>query len=165
MRILTPYWTHAPVTSNFFDEVDRVFADIAKGTSVARTTRSFNLVGEIAEDKEHYLMSFDLPGLKKEDIKIEMKENILTLSGERKPEERAEGLKNVHVFERAYGAFKKSFSLPTTVNAEKIEAQYENGVLKLYLPKTPVAQSKTIEINSEKGNFFGKSLADSTASN
>ncbi|MFS4458262.1 Hsp20/alpha crystallin family protein [Bdellovibrio sp. HCB2-146] len=163
MRILTPYWTHEPVTTNFFDEVDRVFADLAKTSPAARVSRNFNLAGEIAESAEHYLMSFDLPGMKKEDIKIEMKENILTISGERKQEARPEGTKNVQSFERVYGAFKKSFSLPTTVDEDKIEAQYENGVLSLYLPKTPVAQAKTIEINSEKGNFFGKSLADSTA--
>ncbi|MNL19179.1 Spore protein SP21 [compost metagenome] len=163
MRILTPYWTHAPVTTNFFDEVDRVFADIAKTNSAARVSRSFNLAGEVTESEEHYLMSFDLPGMKKDDIKIEMKENVLTISGERKQEVKPEGTKSVQNFERAYGAFKKSFSLPTTVIEDKIEAKYEDGVLSLYLPKTPVAQSKTIEINSEKGNFFGKSLADSTA--
>ena len=156
MRILTPYWPQQRAPSNFFEDIDRVFFDLANKATPAPTARVFRPPAEVAEQEDHYLMSFDLPGIKKEDIKIEMKENVLTLAGERKQEAKIEGTKNAQVFERQYGSFYRSFTLPTTVSEDKIEAHYENGVLSLYLPKTPVAQARKIEINSEKGGFFSQ---------
>lgn len=157
MRILTPYWPQQRATSNFFDDMDRVFADFATPSS-APAKQAFRPAAEATEHKEHYLMSFDLPGLRKEDIKIEMKENVLTITGERKQETTTEGTPKAQIFERQYGHFQRSFTLPTTVQEDKIEAHFENGVLSLYLPKTPVAQPKTIEINSEKSAFFRQQL-------
>lgn len=156
MRILTPYWPQQRATANFFDEMDRVFADFAN-TTATPSARTFRPPAEVAEYKEHYLMSFDLPGIRKEDIKIEMKENVLSITGERKQLTDTEGPK-AQIFERQYGYFHRSFTLPTTVSEEKIEAHYENGVLSLYLPKTPAAQAKMIEINSEKSGFFSQQL-------
>ncbi|MNK82674.1 Spore protein SP21 [compost metagenome] len=158
MRILTPYWPQQRATGNFFDDMDRVFADFANIATAAPAARAFRPPAEVSEHKEHYLMSFDLPGIQKEDIKIEMKENVLTIAGERKSGGDKEGTPKAQIFERQYGTFQRSFTLPTTVSEEKIEAHYENGVLSLYLPKTPVAQAKTIEINSEKNGFFSQQL-------
>jgi HSP20 family protein len=66
----------------------------------------------------------------------------------------------VHRFEKSYGTFKRSFVLPNTISADKVEARYEDGVLELYLPKTEVAQAKKIEIQSGKGGIFDKLLGD-----
>lgn len=154
MRILTPYWPQQRATTDFFDQMDRVFADFANAPTTAE--RTFKPAAEAIEHTDHYLMSFDLPGLKKENIRIEMKENVLTVAGERKQETKDDA--KAQVFERQYGSFQRSFTLPTTVIEDKIEAHYEDGVLSLYLPKTPIAQPKKIEIKSEKGGFFNKEL-------
>lgn len=95
---------------------------------------------EVAEREDHFAISVDLPGMRKEDIKIEVLDRTLTLSGERRR------------FEKSYGTFKRTFMLPNTVNAEKIEANYEDGVLLLYVPKTQVAQARAIEIQSGKSS-------------
>lgn len=145
---------------DLFEEMDRMFSDLHRGTD-REYEKSFVPACDVTEADEHYLMTMDLPGFKKEDIKIEMNENILTVSGERK-REAAENRKG-HRIERSYGTFTRSFSLPTTVSPEKIEAQYEDGVLNLYLPKTPVAKARTIQIQSKTGGFFERILGKKEA--
>lgn len=142
MRILTPYLRNRNVTFDLFSDVDQLFDQFYN--SRGYDERKFNQSTQISETEEHYLMSVDLPGMKKEDIKIELKESFLTISGERK---------------RSQEIFKQSFSLPSSVDAEKVEAHYEDGVLELYLPKVKAAQPRQIEIQSGKtGSFFDKLL-------
>lgn len=138
MRILTPYWPQQRATADFFDQMEQLLA--------APTERAFKPAAEAIEHKDHYFMSFDLPGMKKENIRIEIKDNVLIVAGERKQETRDEGEQKAQVFERQYGSFYRSFTLPTAVNEEKIVAQYEDGVLSLTLPKIPIAQPKKIQI-------------------
>jgi HSP20 family protein len=149
---IAPYWNSnwspTAFASELFEEVDRMFGDIGR-TNAAYDERSFDPVCEISENDQHYLMSVDLPGMKKSDIKIEMNDKVLTVSGERKRE----------VTGKSYGFFKRSFHLPTTVDAEKIEARYEDGVLELYLPKVEAAKPRQIEIQAGKGGFFNKLLS------
>lgn len=96
-------------------------------------------------DKEIY-MDVELPGMDKKDIKVDIKNGVLTISGERK-EERERKDKDITRRERHYGRFERSFTLPETVNPDKISADYENGLLKLTLPKTEEAVPKEITIN------------------
>lgn len=138
MRILTPYWPQQRATADFFDQMEHLLS--------APTERTFKPAAEALEQKDHYLMSFDLPGMKKENIRIEIKDNVLIVAGERKQEIKGEGEQKAQVFERQYGSFYRSFTLPTAVNEEKIEAHYVDGVLTLLLPKTPIAQPKKIQI-------------------
>ena len=86
------------------------------------------------EDEKAYYVEVDLPGVKKEDINVEVKDNILTISGERKfkKEEEDKGYKRVESF---FGKFERSFTLPADADADKIEASVEDGVLKLTIPK------------------------------
>lgn len=98
-------------------------------------TTMANPVYDVDEREDHFALSVDLPGVKKDEIKIEVLDKDLTISGERKR------------FDKSYGAFKHAFLLPNTVSADKIEAQYEDGVLQLYIPKTLAAQARTIQIN------------------
>jgi HSP20 family protein len=101
----------------------------------------------VDETNTHYLMSFDLPGVKKEDVKIDLQENQLIVSGERKEETQGQGGSR----ERFYGAFSRSFTLPQNVDASKVEANYENGVLQIALPKTAVTTTgKQIPIKEGK---------------
>lgn len=134
MRILTPYyWPTRRMTSNFFNEMDRMFETAEP---------LFNPAHEATESEDHYLLSMDLPGFKKDNLTIELDGTTLNISGERKRDG------------NVIATFARSFTLPKTVDGSKIEAHHEDGVLSLYLPKTPVAKATKIEIQSQKGGFF-----------
>jgi len=112
------------------------------------------------EDTNHFLISFDLPGLKKEDIKINCENRLLTVSGARKKEYEKEDKQNHYRFtEKLYGSFNRSFTLPSSIDQDQIEAHFTDGVLELVLPKTQ--QSKGVEIPVQEGKrklgFFSKS--------
>jgi len=100
---------------------------------------------DVFEDKESLKIVAELPGLKPEDVKITMENNTLTLRGEKKQvaEEKTE---RVHRYERSYGSFERSFSLPNTVDAEKVAAAFENGVLTVTLPKAEKAKPREIAV-------------------
>lgn len=137
MRMLT--------SSDLFNEMDRFFGETNRRTA-AYDERSFIPACEVAETEANYLMSIDLPGMKKENIKIEVVDKLLTISGERKREIKTEEKEKVQRFEKSYGFFKRSFTLPTTVDTTKVEARYEDGVLELNLPKAAAVMPRAIEI-------------------
>jgi len=102
---------------------------------------------EVVETDSEFEVTAELPGLEREDVKIELQNNILTLSGEKKSaEEKREP--NVHFCERAYGKFSRSFQLPALVNTGGIKASFKNGVLTLNLPKEEQAKPRQIEIQA-----------------
>jgi len=100
---------------------------------------------DIVEDKEEYLLRAELPGVPKESIKVEVKENRLTVSGT-KESFRKEGKGEYRHVESSYGAFSRSFELPRNIPGNDIKAEYANGVLTLRIPKAKEALSRTIEI-------------------
>lgn len=157
MRMLTPFWTTRSLSSDLWREMDRMLEDFVNTNSSAYDEREFAPASEIIEEDNHFMLSIDLPGIKRDDLNIEVSENILTISGERKRENHAGNSKGQHI-ERSFGTFKRSFILPNTVDGERIEANYQDGVLELYLPKTQAAKPKKIEIQSGKGGFFDKLL-------
>lgn len=135
MRLLTPYWSTQRTTSaDLFNEMEKIFENFAQVPN-KNAGYTFSPAYEVSEDENRYMVSADLPGVKKEDIKIEMNENVLTISGERKKENKT-------------ASFKRSFSVPNTVDFEKIEANHEDGVLSISLPKAPLAKARTIEITT-----------------
>jgi len=87
----------------------------------------------------------ELPGIAKEDLKVTMTENTLTISGEKKKEEKVEK-KDFHRIERSYGSFTRNFRLPDNVNGEKAKASFKDGVLEVRLPKTKATKEKKIAI-------------------
>ena len=160
MRTLTPFFTSRSLTPNdLFREMDRMFDQFTPPGTPIYDDRDFSPASELMEEESHYMLSIDIPGMKKEDIKIEVADGTLVISGERKNEKRTES-NQIHRYEKSYGSFKRSFVLPNTISAEKVEARYENGVLELYLPKTEVAQARKIEIQSGKGGIFDKLLGN-----
>ena len=100
---------------------------------------------DIAEENGNYELTADLPGLKKDDIKVEIHDNTLTLRGEKKIEEEKKE-KNYRLAERCYGEFVRTFALPENVNKDAIEAEFKDGVLKLTIPKTEQPKPTQIEV-------------------
>jgi HSP20 family protein len=101
---------------------------------------------DVMESRDAYLIRAELPGMKREEIKVEVKDGTLTLSGERKAEQLAEGVEYRHV-ERVNAAFWRSFSLPEGVKHDAIEAVYKDGVLEVRLPKAEEKKPRQIEIS------------------
>ncbi|HZH49858.1 MAG TPA: Hsp20/alpha crystallin family protein [Nitrospira sp.] len=100
---------------------------------------------DITEDDKEYIVKAEIPEMKKDDIKINVHDEVLSISGERKYEKEEKG-KKYHRVERAYGSFMRSFTLPEDADGSKVNAEYKDGVLKVHLPKSERAKPKTIEI-------------------
>lgn len=100
---------------------------------------------DIAEQENDYVVKIELPGISKDDVKITLESNILTIRGEKKREQDLKE-ENYHRVERSYGAFQRSFTLPTTVRSDKIDASYKDGILTVLLPKAEEAKPKQIEV-------------------
>ena len=100
---------------------------------------------DITEDEKEYIVKAEIPEMKKEDIKINVHEDVLTISGERKYEKEEKG-KKYHRVERAYGSFVRSFTLPEDADGSKISAEYKDGILKVRLPKSEKPKTKAIEV-------------------
>lgn len=146
MRLVTPYWpARRTPSTDMFTEMERLFNDLGQ-TAVAKAGEAFAPACEIWEDEGHYFMSVDLPGVRKEEIKVEVNENTLTISGERKLEKKTGDERNAKYVERKYGAFSRGFTLPSTADCDRIEAHHENGVLSLSIPKATAARTRKIEI-------------------
>ena len=101
---------------------------------------------DVSETKDDIVFTAEIPGLKKEEIKLSVEDNVLTLSGEKKMEKEEKDA-NYHRLERSFGSFCRSFTLPTPVQPDKIKASYKEGVLKVTLPKTEEVKPKEIPIN------------------
>ena len=102
---------------------------------------------DFSESEAQYEVKVDLPGLKPEEVKVEVRHGDLWISGERKEEKEEKG-KTYHRIERRYGEFRRILPLPAEVAEEKIEARVENGVLTVTVPKSEIAQPKTIEVKT-----------------
>ncbi len=100
---------------------------------------------DLSENEEAYFIELDVPGLTKEDIHLSLHEGTLTISGERTLERKKEGTDFIRV-ERTSGNFYRSFSLPKSVDKTKIQAEYENGVLNITVPKAEESKPQKIDI-------------------
>jgi len=100
---------------------------------------------DITEDEKEYLIKAELPEVKKEDIKLTVHDDVLTITGERKYEKEEKG-KKYHRVERAYGSFTRSFTLPDDADATKVMAESKDGILKVHVPKSEKAKPKSIEV-------------------
>lgn len=100
---------------------------------------------DISEDENEYVIKAEVPEMKKEEIKITVHDDVLSISGERKYEKEDKG-KKYHRVERAYGSFMRSFTLPEDADGSKVNAEYKDGILKVHLPKSEKAKPKAIEV-------------------
>jgi len=100
---------------------------------------------DISETDDSFSVNVEVPGIKREDVKISLEDHVLNISGENKLEKEEKG-KKFHRIERYYGSFSRSFTLPENVDEEKIEAGFKDGLLTLTIPKTEIKKPKSIEI-------------------
>ncbi|UCC11499.1 MAG: Hsp20/alpha crystallin family protein [candidate division WOR-3 bacterium] len=100
---------------------------------------------DIEEDKDNILVKAEIPGLKKEEIKVTVRDNVLSISGERKQEQETKD-RLYHRIERSYGKFSRRISLPVAVDADNIKANYKDGILYITLPKPESVKPKQIEV-------------------
>jgi len=142
MAMLTRYEPFREL-SRVQDELGRLFDErytLRQGESLGWTPAT-----DIYEDEEGLTLRFDLAGVDPKDVDIRFENGVLTLKGERHLE-KEDKKDNYHRVELSYGAFNRSFSLPTTVDAEKIRAESKNGVLSVHLPKKAEAKPKSIQV-------------------
>lgn len=103
---------------------------------------------DISEDDKEYLVKADLPEMKKENVKVTVENGVLSISGERKSE-KEEKKKKFHRIERSFGTFLRTFTLPEYADAKKVAAEFKDGVLKVHLPKRPMAKPRPVEVKVE----------------
>jgi HSP20 family protein len=103
---------------------------------------------DVFEEGDGVVVKAELPGMSREDIDVKVTDNIVTISGEKKKEEKIEK-KNFYRMERSYGSFSRSFRLPTEVQAEKASAKFKGGVLEIRIPKSEEAKKKEKKVKVE----------------
>lgn len=119
--------------------------------------QSFTPTSNVQEMGDHYLMSFDFPGVKKEDIRINVRDNVLTVSGERKDDCEMKGKNHYHM-EQYYGSFERSYTLPANIKPEQVEAQFSDGVLRIAVPRVEATTGQQIKIGEGKPAFWDRLL-------
>ena len=128
------------------ERMNRLFSDqLGAITDDGALTGSFVPPVDVYEDEQNLVLKLEVPGMNEEDLKVSLENNTLTVSGERKFE-KEEKEENFHRIERRYGTFTRTFRLPNTVDAEKVDASYDKGVLKVTLAKRAEAKAKTIKV-------------------
>jgi HSP20 family protein len=139
-------WTPVTDLSSEFltmqKEIDRMFDRFrGDGTQASGLMPSVDVV----ENDGGFLLSVELPGVSREDVKITVADGVLTIKGEKKQEQEKKG-ENYHRVERTFGSFERSFTLPAAVQDDRIEAGFVNGVLNITVPKAEQAKAREIEV-------------------
>ena len=136
MNFLVP---HLNRYNNWIHDFDQLF-------EAAEESSNLSLSTDIEDAENYILMSLDLPGMKEEDLTVKVEGEQLFISGERKREEAKTQKSQVVFNQRRYGKFQKVYTLPETIDAKKIEADYRDGVLRVYLPKIEVKKADVIDV-------------------
>ena len=129
------------------DRMNRLFRDSSGDVrEEALTTSTFAPPVDVYEDDHNITLKIEVPGIEEKDIDVRIENNTLVVHGERKfeKEEKEENFRRV---ERQYGSFTRSFTLPNTVDAERVQAHYDKGILKVQLAKKAEAKPKQIKVN------------------
>lgn len=129
-------------------EINRMFENFLQGGTTDDSTYGPTIwtpAVDILEREDEYLVKVELPGVNKDDVKITLESNILTIRGEKQQEQEEKG-QSYHRLERTHGSFQRSFTLPTTVRNDKIDASFRDGVLSVVLPKSEESKPRAIEV-------------------
>lgn len=138
-------WNPFRELQDIHDRLDKVFGEFPGRREEGLFFADWTPAVDIQETPTEYLVKAELPELKKEEVKVELLDGVLTIAGERK-REKEEKDKKFHKIEREYGTFVRRFSLPAEVDPAKVQAEFKDGVLNVHLPKTEVAKPKAIEV-------------------
>ncbi len=128
------------------DRMNRLFQESMGGREQGLASPGFTPPVDIYEDEHNISIRVEVPGMNQKDIDVQVENNTLTIRGERTLE-KDQKEENFHRIERRYGSFMRSFTLPNTVDTEKVSASYNNGVLDITLPKRAEAKPKQIKVN------------------
>jgi HSP20 family protein len=160
MTVLTR-WEPFREFSTLQDRMNRLFRE-TQGNSQdeSLTSSSFAPAVDVYEDEHNVTLKIEVPGIDEKDIDVRIENNTLTVHGERKIE-KEEKEENYRRVERQYGSFTRTFNLPPTVDAEKVQADYDKGVLRITLPKKAEAKPKQIKVNV--GQSAGQKTIESKA--
>jgi HSP20 family protein len=101
---------------------------------------------DIAEDDQKYVITAELPGTRKEDVQVEVHENVMTIRGEKRCERESKKEEQSRWMERCYGSFTRSFTLPANCASDRVSASFQDGVLTIELPKTEAAKPRKISV-------------------
>ena len=143
--VLTP-WPRFGRLSELRDEIDRLFdAPLAEFTPASNLLSGWTPAFDVYENKDHFTVVAELPGMKKENIEVSLHNGSLSVSGERKSESKHEDAE-VYRAERFFGRFQRTITLPTDVAGDKVKADYKDGILTITLPKTEEAKPKQIDV-------------------
>jgi len=130
---------------NLREDFDDIVKDFFAGFSNINASRGVYPLLDIKEDTEKYTIDVEIPGIEKKDLKISVKKNNLIIQGEKKEEKKREEESYLRV-ERSYGNFMRSVKLPTEINQSQITAKYNDGVVKIILPKTKKNKVKEVQV-------------------
>ncbi|ADO44733.1 MAG: Hsp20/alpha crystallin family protein [Hydrogenobacter thermophilus] len=142
MRRSIALWNPFAELERIRREFDRLIEEMWPREEVER---AFAPAVEMYETDNEIVVKAELPGVKKENIEVSIKDNTLHIRGEKK-EEREEKTETIHRLERVYGKFERVLTLPVDVKAEEVKAEYKDGILEIRLPKSEVSKEKKIEI-------------------
>jgi HSP20 family protein len=133
-------------------DMNSLFDRFFEGRTPNGMSRRWLPAMDLVETDNHLVLRGDLPGMTEDDVNIEIKDNVLTVSGERKAEHEDKG-EGYHRVERSFGSFSRSLTLPQGVDAEKVEANFDKGVLEVRIPKPSEAKPTRVQIG--KGTVEG----------
>jgi len=130
----------------------RLMDELMRSTSNGNRTTGFTPLVDVHETKEEYLVKVDVPGVKADDVNVEVNENVLSISGARVADEKGQA----QLVERPYGSFVRTLTLPQGVDSDSIEAGYQDGVLELRIPKPAEQKPKKIAIGGARKKAIGE---------
>lgn len=130
---------------SFQDRMNRLFSNAQTRGLAEASTGAWTPTVDIYEEGDTLVLQAELPGVKKDDVEVQLEGNVLTLRGERRQEKDIQE-DQYHRLERIYGTFMRSFTLPAGINRDKIQAEYRDGVLRLTMPRAEEARSKKIKV-------------------
>lgn len=141
-------WDPFREMSSLQERMNRVFSEVLARSPIGEEEISRGAwvpAVDIFETPESIVLKAELPGITKDDIFVEVKDNTLSLKGEKKFEKEVKE-ENYHRVERSYGSFQRAFTLPSTVQQDKVKAKFKDGILQIVLPKVEEAKPKQIKV-------------------
>jgi len=138
-------WRPAGDVVNLHDEMNRLFDEVWRRSQLRSGTAAWVPPVDLMENEAEFRLVAELPGIPREDVKISLTDNILTLRGEKRTQAEEKN-ESWHHVERSYGSFERSFNLVSPVDAAKVKAKFENGLLIVTLPKSEESRPREIRI-------------------